>query len=64
MEGKMNFLTINWKTTAAGVLALAGVAYKFWTTKTVSPEDITAVLIAFGLIAAKDVNVTGGNVDQ
>ncbi len=60
----MNMLAINWKTTAAGVLALLGVAYKFWTTKSISGEDITAVLIAFGLIAAKDVNVTGGNVDQ
>lgn len=60
----MNFLTINWKTTALGVLALANAAYKFWTTKTVSSEDITAVLVAFGLLAAKDVNVTGGNVEQ
>lgn len=60
----MNTLAVNWKTTAAGVLALLTVAYKFWQTKTVSPEDIFGILVAFGLVAAKDNNVTGGDVQQ
>lgn len=64
MENAMNTLAINWKTTAAGILALLTVGYKFWQTKTVNPEDIFGVLVAFGLVAAKDHNVTGGEVQQ
>lgn len=56
----MNLLK-NWMTTVPGILALLNVAWKFYQTKSVSNEDITAVLVAFGLIGAKDYNITGGS---
>ena len=58
-------MTKNWKTTAAGVLValLAAATYFGWLTQEQS-ISITSVLTALGLIAAKDNNVTGGNVKQ
>ena len=55
----------NWKTTAAGVLValLAAATYFGWLTQEQS-ISITSVLTALGLIAAKDNNVTGGNIKQ
>lgn len=58
-------MTKNWKTTAAGVLValLAAATYFGWLTQEQS-ISITSVLTALGLIAAKDNNVTGGDVKQ
>ena len=58
-------MTKNWKTTAAGVLValLAAATYFGWLTQEQS-ISITSVLTALGLIAAKDNNVTGGNIKQ
>lgn len=55
----------NWKTTAAGVLVafLALATYFGWLTEE-QGMSITSVLTALGLIAAKDNNVTGGDVKQ
>lgn len=57
----------NWKTTLAGVLAvMVGVAHTLW--PTIITIEVTGaintILIAAGLIAAKDGNVTGGTVAQ
>ena len=57
----MGAIMKNWMTTVPGILALLNVAWKFYQTKTLSNEDITAVMVAFGLIGAKDYNVTGGD---
>lgn len=58
-------MTKNWKTTIAGVLVavLAAATYFGWLTQDQS-LSITSLLTALGLIAAKDSNVTGGNVEQ
>jgi len=58
-------MTKNWKTTAAGVLValLALATYFGWLTEE-QGMSITSVLTALGLIAAKDNNVTGGNIKQ
>lgn len=49
----------NYLTTIPGVLALLNAAWKFYTTRELSQTDVDMVLIAFGLIAAKDANKTG-----
>ena len=54
------FLT-NWMTTIPGVLALLTVLWNAWQTKSLNWEELQAALIAVGLIAAKDFNVTGGS---
>jgi uncharacterized membrane protein len=61
----MKSILKNWKTTLAGIITLgvtvAGV------THTLSPDQVSAVVavaVAFGLISAKDGNVTGGTVKQ
>lgn len=51
----------NWMTTVPGVLALATVLWHAWQTKSVNWEELQAALVAVGLIAAKDWNVTGGS---
>lgn len=51
----------NWMTTIPGILALLNVAWKFYQTRTLDNNDISAVLVAFGLVGAKDFNVTGGS---
>jgi hypothetical protein len=61
----------NWKTTSAGITAIAGgLIGMFYAikAKNVTPEiltgAITAILTGIGLIFAKDSNVTGGNTQQ
>lgn len=56
----MNALAINWKTSIPGVIALVGVLWNAWTTKTLNWADLQQALVAIGLIAAKDFNVSGG----
>jgi hypothetical protein len=55
----------NWKTTLSGVAVglIAAAAYLGWITGD-QAVSITSVLTALGLIAAKDNNVTGGEVKQ
>lgn len=61
----MNYLKTNWKTTAAGLGMLLTVALRWYSTgQTPSFDEALAVLGAFGLLAAKDANVMGGNVQQ
>ena len=54
----------NWMTTIPGILTLLGVIWNAWQTKTVNWEDLQGALVAIGLIAAKDFNVTGGSKVQ
>lgn len=54
----------NWMTTVPGVLALLGVLWNAWQTKTLNWADLQATLIGLGLIGAKDFNVTGGDKHQ
>ena len=54
----------NWMTTVPGVLALLGVLWNAWQTKTINFTDLQGALIGVGLIAAKDWNVTGGDKHQ
>ena len=54
----------NWMTTVPGVLLLARVLWDAWSTKTVNWADLQNALIAIGLVAAKDFNVTGGTRTQ
>jgi hypothetical protein len=51
----------NWMTTVPGVLALLTVLWNAWQTKSINWEDLQSALVALGLIAAKDWNVTGGD---
>lgn len=51
----------NWWTTVPGVLALLTVLWNAWQTKSVNWQDLQEALVAIGLIAAKDWNVTGGS---
>ena len=60
----MNYLTTNWKTTAAGLSMLITLAAKWYFERSFSIDDVVALLGAFGLVASKDVNVAGGNVHQ
>lgn len=57
----------SWKTGLAGILVIAlMVAHQFY--PAIFTEaivgSITSLLVAVGLIAAKDANVTGGNVSN
>jgi hypothetical protein len=54
----------NWMTTVPGVLLLLRTLWDAWTTKTVNWNELQDALIALGLIAAKDWNVTGGSKIQ
>ena len=54
----------NWMTTIPGVLLLARVLWEAWTTKSLNWNDLQDALIAIGLVAAKDFNVTGGSRAQ
>lgn len=60
----MEYVRKNWKTTAAGVSMLITIAAKWYFEGTFSVDDLLALLGAFGLIASKDLNVAGGNVEQ
>ena len=46
-------------TTATGVFTLVTVVVNAWQTKTINWHDLQAALVALGLIAAKDFNITG-----
>ena len=60
----MEYIKANWKTTAAGLSMLITIAAKWYFERTFSLEDVAALLGAFGLVASKDLNVAGGNVEQ
>lgn len=53
-------MLVNWMTTIPGILTLLSVLFHAWQAKTVNWEDLQSALIALGLVAAKDWNVTGG----
>ena len=53
-------IVISWKTTLMGLSLLATAIYHFYVSRVINPEDITAILAGFGLIASKDASVTGG----
>jgi len=55
----MSALLTNWMTTIPGIITLVGVVFNAWQTKTISWPDLQEALIALGLLAAKDFNVTG-----
>lgn len=50
----------NWMTSVPGILMFLNVAWRVYQSKTITQQDITEVLGAFGLMGAKDFNVTGG----
>jgi hypothetical protein len=47
-------------TTIPGILTLVTVLFQIWQTKTIDWAELQRALLAVGLIAAKDFNVTGG----
>ena len=51
----------NWMTTIPGILTLLSVLFHAWQTKDVNWSDLQNALVALGLVAAKDWNVTGGS---
>ena len=57
-------LLTNWITTIPGILTLVMVLVNAWQTKTINWEDLQGALVALGLLAAKDWNVTGGSKAQ
>lgn len=57
-------MLVNWMTTIPGLISLVSVVFHAWQTKTVNWEDLQNALVALGLVAAKDWNVTGGTRDQ
>lgn len=61
----LNYVKTNWVTTAAGLGMLITIGLR-WAATGVAPtfDDALAVLGAFGLLAAKDANVTGGDKRQ
>ena len=64
----MNFLS-NWKTSGAGALMiLMGIAalfgIKVGTAPLTADQAIATIVAGFGLLFAKDNNVTGGNAPQ
>ena len=57
----------SWKTTLAGVLAILPTILHLIFPKLVTVEvaaSLTALFLSLGLIAAKDGNVTGGDVSN
>lgn len=54
----------NWMTTLLGLLTLMTVLAHAWQTKEVNWSDLQNALVAVGLVAAKDWNVTGGTKGQ
>lgn len=51
----------NWMTSVPGILMLLNVAWRVYQNKVITQDDIAQVLGAFGLMGAKDFNVTGGD---
>lgn len=60
----MKSFSVNWKTTGAGIGAIATALIAAWQSKTLNGEVIAAVIAGLGLIFAKDGNVTGGTKPQ
>lgn len=60
-----NLIVKNWKTTLSGIAIglIAAATYLGWITAD-QAVSITSVLTALGFIAAKDNNVSGGEVKQ
>lgn len=57
----------NWKTSLSGLLAIVPVILHALFPEVVTTEvaaSITTVFVALGLMASKDHNVTGGNIQQ
>jgi hypothetical protein len=56
----------SWKTTLGGILGLVTIAGKLIINgpATVGGDDIAAIIMAVGLLFAKDHNVTGGVTKQ
>lgn len=54
----MRMFPKNWKTTLAGVVGLLTVVSKIVSNQPLGLDDLTAVTVAIGLIAAKDHNVS------
>jgi hypothetical protein len=57
----MSSILKNWMTTLPGIVTLIGVIYNAYQTKTIDWSHLQGALVAVGLVAAKDFNVTGGN---
>lgn len=56
----MNNMLKNWKTSLAGLVAIAGVITATWLPEySEHVTAVTGVLVGLGLIAAKDGNKTG-----
>lgn len=60
----MKSFAINWKTTGAGIGAIVTAIIQMWQAGSVTSEGMMAIFTGFGLIFAKDGNVTGGTVEQ
>jgi hypothetical protein len=58
MNSVLNVLA-SWRTTLSGIGVLSLVLVKWGTNHAIDANDIPAILVAFGLVAAKDANVTG-----
>lgn len=57
----------SWKTTSAGIIAIAGAIVAFIFTahdQAAIMAEITALVTGVGLLFAKDSNVTGGTTPQ
>lgn len=55
----------NWKTTIAGILALATTLYKLIVLQQpLEADDMAQLSLGAGLLGAKDFNVTGGTKQQ
>lgn len=54
----------NWMTTVPGILIALNVAWRVYQNKTMTHDDVVEILAGFGLIGAKDFNVTGGTKNQ
>ena len=57
-------MTKNWKTTLSGIASIIGGIALFVNHPDQIEAAFAAVSLGFGLIFAKDNNVTGGNVPQ
>jgi hypothetical protein len=52
----------NWKTTGSGILAILTTLFNCFSTKSITPADVTVVVTGIGLILAKDSGVTGAGM--
>jgi hypothetical protein len=58
-----NFIVKNWKTTSAGILAIAGGIYTLYNDHTKIMEALTCILTGIGLVLAKDADKTGNTAN-